>query len=274
LDASGCISDSDLSPWGALTAREVMGSERASLEERHSVFRSGSLRGASAADNVFAASASWSVSSGRSSSILSRGGSEIAPPVFQRRAPTAARNAPAAIAVNPIPISSAASAAVALPPLVAPATLPQSTSKPQHPSSNMPSIPLTMRSLVPALAPAASHPALFRSVDSLQTAAAASAVQHVITTHHAMQPPQHSHQVTIAPQADHSPGESIDTAVLQRILRDASAADLLPRFIDDCIDDGDLGALAATKPAKLMAKYGLRESQVAVFISGCQQASR
>ncbi len=38
------------------------------------------------------------------------------------------------------------------------------------------------------------------------------------------------------------------------------------------MDDGDLGALTATKASKLQAKYGLSDSQVAAFIAGCQQA--
>jgi hypothetical protein len=59
---------------------------------------------------------------------------------------------------------------------------------------------------------------------------------------------------------------------LERILSNVAAANLLPRFIDDLVDDGDLGALAITKPSKLQAKYGLNDSQIPAFIAGCQQA--
>jgi hypothetical protein len=66
---------------------------------------------------------------------------------------------------------------------------------------------------------------------------------------------------------------SSDTAVLERILSEVSAANLLPRFVGDCIDDGDLGALAVTKPTKLISKYGLNDSQVEMFIAACRRAS-
>jgi N-acetylmuramic acid 6-phosphate (MurNAc-6-P) etherase len=82
-------------------------------------------------------------------------------------------------------------------------------------------------------------------------------------------PLQHAAKAEAAP----FPAVASDTAVLERILSNVAAANLLPRFIDDLVDDGDLGALAVTKASKLQAKYGLSDSQVAAFIAGCQQAA-
>jgi hypothetical protein len=73
-------------------------------------------------------------------------------------------------------------------------------------------------------------------------------------------------------QASTPSEDASNTAVLERILSSVSASNLLSRFINDYIDDGDLGALAVTKPAKLMAKYGLNESQIAAFVAGCRQS--
>ena len=81
-----------------------------------------------------------------------------------------------------------------------------------------------------------------------------------------LSPPQDAADTKNAPETTNIPVVASDIAVLERILISISAANLLARFVNDGMDDGDLGALAATKPAKLMAKYGLHESQIRAFI--------
>ena len=361
FEVSNAADESDASPWGALTEFEGGGSVRA-MQERAIQDRlsstGGSLRGpGSLVGHAFAATgAGLSVSSISNSMSAS---SDFSRPVFHRRAPTAARNAPAATAMDPSQLSALPAASVARPPLAAIALTPivasrqvplfvppappsapaplsytapsaavatplrdvphSSTAPPAPPapaavpfptvvSARVPSqdvaAPLqTVHSTsvvsqvvpappaptlpddhVPSSVAAAPSPTIHRaSVLSQAAATPLSNVQqqqqqqqqHVSAVPRVLVPSQNAvvAQLSTAPQAAPSLVVASDTAILERILSDIAATPLLPRFISDYIDDGDLSALAVTKPAKLMSKYGLNESQVAAFISECQQAS-
>lgn len=338
-DASTAADDNDLSPWGALTAFDGAASERVArdiLSASSSSFRGGSLSG-----HAFAAAGTGSLSS-----VTHSVASEFARPVFQRRAPTAARNAPAAAAADPSLLSYTASPSlhrplVALPPLTSPApplasrqesfsyltsasapVAPLATAvapphNPSHAASVRDNAPAAFQSaavdrvkshderaeshtpravvaplqvpapLVPHLpvanrnsvAPSLSAvppppPPLFPSATSL---AAPGDAQDAAPATGVFLPPRDVVRDNSALQATSLPAvaasSSSDTAVLERILFEVSAANLLPRFIGDCIDDQDLGALALTKPTKLISKYGLNDSQVEMFIAACRRAS-
>ncbi len=335
-DASTVADEGDLSPWGALTAFDGAASERVArdrLSASASSFRGGSLAG-----NAFAAAGTPSLSSA-SHSVTS----EFARPVFQRRAPTAARNAPAAAAADPSSLTYAAVPSFPRPPVALPpvmASLPHSTSRQEPfslPSALAPLAPLataaprphnlsypasvrdnaaaaftsaavdgvrsrdepveshTPRAVAVPLqvaAPLASHtPVVNRnSVEKLvapslsagtsllvPSASSQAALAHAGDAAGVLSTPRDVVQNNSVPQATSSPAaaasSSGDVCVLERILSEISATNLLPRFIGDCIDDGDLGALAVTKPTKLISKYGLNESQVATFTAACRRAS-
>ncbi len=355
-DASSFADESDVSPWGALAAIEGGGSERAaqnrfasnvSIADRLSAI-GGSLRGGSLAGNAFVA-----VGTGSISSLSHSVASEFARPVFHRRAPTAARNSPAAVAAEPTALTNAAVAAVARPPVVLPPVMafsaplalrPEMFFVPPAPTSSASITPTTSsllastpRASVPspivsapqrnlpyaastneaAAAPFASAaverqdashelrawrlsaepseslvsqpptapghssapvhvtstPLMHRpSVSSQAVAASSSYAQDAASVPGVRLPP---HDTSLTQHVPHAPlpGVASDIAMLERILSNVSATDLLSRFINDGVDDGDLGALAVTKPAKLMAKYGLHESQLSAFIAECRQAS-
>jgi hypothetical protein len=352
-DASSFADDSDLSPWGALTAFEGGGSERAMqgrlppMHDRLSV-EGGSLRGGSFTGNALAFTRAGSVSS-----VSNSVASESTRPVFHRRAPSAARNAPAAVAADPSLPGSFGAASVVRPVLFfAPAV----TSAPplvlQDPFFT-PTAPLPSASTPRAMLPHAAAASPLRDVRTVSThEAAAAALPKValarvqsrdVPAEHRATPPAIECSEQDAPQAPpfsghfapssfsaastsseertgasiladaaaplstapHSPSNprlllqphdaapasvetqqeagsamtrvhqtevSSNTAILERILSNMGATTLLSRFIDDYIDDGDLRALAVTKPAKLITKYGLNESQIADFVAGCRQA--
>ena len=355
-DASSFADDSDLSPWGALTAFEGGGSERAMqgrlppMHDRLS-FEGGSLRGGSFTGNALAFTRAGSVSS-----VSNSVASESTRPVFHRRAPSAARNAPAAVAADPSLPGSFGAASVVRPVLFfAPAV----TSAPplvlQDPFFT-PTAPLPSASTPRAMLPHAAAASPLRDVRTVSTheaaAAAAAALPKValarvqsrdVPAEHRATPPAIECSEQDAPQAppfsghfvpssfsaastsseertgasilaeaaaplskashsssnprlllqphDEAPASverqqeagsvvtrvhqtevSSNTAILERILSNMGASTLLSRFIDDYIDDGDLRALAVTKPAKLITKYGLNESQIADFVAGCRQA--
>jgi hypothetical protein len=302
-DAVSVADASEPSPWDALTALEG-GSQRAIPRTLSPA--GGSFRGGSLAGNAFA-----SVGLGSVSSVGNSVTSEFARPVFQRRAPTAARNAPAAIAAEPPPLSSGSSSSALRPPLVlslgltsavpspfagfiAPLQDLSYTAAPRHAipapltttafndirsqdphaelralrplaavasETHLPQAPSFTRHSVASPIPTVQYPT--HPPSSLSAPAPASILPGV---HDA--PSQPSAKAEAVP----FPAVASDTSVLERILSNVAAANLLPRFIDDLVDDGDLGALAITKPSKLQAKYGLNDSQIPAFIAGCQQA--
>lgn len=304
-DAASVADASEPSPWDALTALEG-GSQRA-IPRTHTLSPAGgSFRGGSLAGNAFA-----SVGLGSVSSVGNSVTSEFARPVFQRRAPTAARNAPAAIAAEPPPLSSGSSISALRPPLVislgltsavpspsagfiAPLQDISYTAAPRHAIS----APLTttafndIRSQDPP-AELRALPPLVAVASETHLPQAPSFTRHSVaspipTVQYPTQPPSSLsapapastlpgvHDAPSQPSAKAEavpfPAVASDTSVLERILSNVAAAHLLPRFIDDLVDDGDLGALAITKPSKLQAKYGLNDSQIPAFIAGCQQA--
>jgi hypothetical protein len=339
-DSSSFADDADVSPWGALSALESGGSERAlqgRLAPLHDTLSAtgGSLRGGSLAGNAL-------TRAGSASSISSSVASESSRPVFQRRAPSAARNAPAAMAADPSMPGSSATVSVTRPvgiftPVTSSVAFPMlrqesfSTStlrlplaSPSHATTSHAAVAAPSRDVTSSVhEAAAAFPAVtFAHVQSQDASGSIRATPLVVassevvapqavpghssassltaessskvrltgtsvtseataplsnppqspSTPHPLSQPQDAVMANMVHQESSLPGVACNTAILERILSDVSASNLLSRFINDYIDDGDLSALAVTKPAKLMAKYGLNESQIAAFVAGCRQA--